>query len=150
MKIFSFYEEKRNKSYSEKGDLILIFTEDILYSFIVCIFMLILVYGYNYGEIRLFSVIGTILGFYVWRITIGNVIIYLCEYCLYFISVLLFYVLFPFTFLIRKIKKVIYKSINLLYNISVRQFFIDNDKQEDVLPNKTRKILFNTIYMVKR
>ena len=148
LRLISFYEDQRKKTFNKKSELLFIFVEDILYSVIVCIFTLILVYGFNYGKIRLFSVVGMIFGFYAWRFTFGRLVIYICEYLIYLITVLLFYVLFPFSFLIRKIKKVIYKFTNLLYNKLVRVF--TNNKHDDELPEKFRKISFNSIYMVKR
>lgn len=119
-KAFRFYNARIKKSADKKrrfiSETLLTFIEDIFYSIILTVSVLVLVYGANYGIPRFFSFAGIALGFVLCRITVGKVLILFSEYICYFVGAVFFYLLCPFIFLFTKTKKVIYKCVLFVYN----------------------------------
>ena len=116
LSMFAFYEKNKKQIKNERVEWIIYFFEDLIYSLIVCIVVVISAYCFNYGMVRFFSVLSMVLGYVLWRIIFGRFFIMTFEHIVYILRVALFYFFYPMTFLCKKIKKVIYKSIILLYN----------------------------------
>lgn len=117
LRIYNEFSKKRcNKNNRGIRNTVFFFLEDIFYSLIITLTVLILVYGANYGIPRLFSFVGMLLGFFIYRITLGRFVILFSEYICYFAGAIIFYLFYPFIFLLIKTKKVIYKSLLIIYN----------------------------------
>ncbi len=116
----SFSKRRSDKKRNQNIEYILVLLEDILYSLLLCMTVQILVFGGNFGIPRFFSFVGIMAGFILSRITFGKVIMLTSEYIAYFIGAFLYYLLYPFYFLFLKIKKVIYKLSNMVYNRYVK------------------------------
>ncbi len=119
LRFLSSYNAHRKKKGAREDSILFIatlFLCDILYFSLVALIVVLLFYGYNWGKSRLFSVLGLIGGFVLWRITCGNLILLLFEYLFYVLGALLYFTFFPFRILFLKIKKVIYKPLCVLYN----------------------------------
>ena len=109
-------EKRKNGEWKKKTEFFLFLIEDIIYSLLCTVIILVLIYGANYGIPRFFSFVGMFFGFLLCRITVGKAIMLASEYICYFIGAVFFYLFYPFSILFIKIKKVIYKLYFLLYN----------------------------------
>ena len=144
---FKFYE--RNNTDKKRSFLFdaFVFIEDILFSMAACVLLLIIIYAFNYGRIRLFSIVAISCGFFVWRAISSRTVFVILEYLIYMIKVLLFYLFFPLHFLIIKIKKMIYKLVLIIYN-SLRNKTAYKSNRTEV--NKKHIISVNNVCVVKR
>ncbi|MBQ2863145.1 MAG: spore cortex biosynthesis protein YabQ [Clostridia bacterium] len=114
--MFAFYEKHKKQKKNKKLEWVIYFFEDLIYSLLVCVVVVISAYCFNYGKVRFFSIMSLAFGFVLWRVIFGALFVTVFEHFIYFLKVILFYIFYPITFLCGKIKKVIYKSIRLLYN----------------------------------
>ena len=124
----NFRKSFQKNIFIKRIDLFFVFIEDILYSIILIVTLLILIYGGNYGIARSFSFCAIIVGFVLYRFTIGRVFILVFEYLLYFFGAILFLVFYPIAFFIKKTSKMIYKSILLIYNRNVEKKLLNYDR----------------------
>ena len=147
LNVFFFYEKKRKKNKNEKLEWVIFFFEDLIYSFLVCLVIVVSAYCFNFGMVRFFSILSLLIGYILWRIAFGRFFMRVFEHIVYILRVILFYVFYPFIFLIEKIKKVIYKSLLLLYN-NIRNKKALKTVSKD--KNKRSKITMNSIYMEKK
>lgn len=139
------------KKRSSKIAFLMFMADDILFSVIISLFVVVIVYGYNNGIPRAFSFFGFCLGFCLWRMTGGRVVIYLSERICFLVGALFFYLFYPIYFLFTKIKKLIYKTYFVLYNKRVKA---KKQKKEKIIEKneetKMKLISSSIIYMEKK
>ena len=99
-------KEKTIKWFSEST---ILFVEDILFFIIVAITEILAFYHLNNGEIRICYLVTSVVGFFVYQKTIGNLIIFFLKKALYIIRKTLYLVacliLTPSIFILRIFKK---------------------------------------------
>lgn len=102
-----FKTKHKNRSY----DTVLIFIEDILFFIIVAITEILTLYQMNNGEIRIYGLFFSAIGFYIYQKTIGNLLIYLSKRILYGVRRILYIMgcilLVPAIFVFKIIKRII-------------------------------------------
>lgn len=146
---FRFYENSRKSNRHPYLNYLLIFIEDILFCLITCTMLLILIYAFNYGRVRLFSLLALVLGFLLWRVISSWTVFFVLQVVVYVIRVILFYFFYPLIILLKKIKKVIYKPCIILYNTLREKFTV---KKTNEINSKSRKktLSVNNVYVVKK
>ncbi len=131
LKLYNRYSVRRSeKIQNKRTEFILVFAEDIIYSAFVILTVQILVFGGNYGIPRLFSFVGIAVGFLLCRISLGKMFMLVSEYISYFAGALIYYILYPFYYLFVKIKKMIYKTNNMIYNRYVKRILKKKSKKK--------------------
>ncbi len=78
-------KQKRAGNVKGKIDCLLIFLEDIFFFTFAAVLMVLLMYKLNGGRVRIFTLIPLVLGFFVYRITVGKLVIRCAEIIIGFI-----------------------------------------------------------------
>ena len=113
---YNAHRRKKSANIGKFSHISVIFISDIFYFLLASLVIVLLFYGYNWGRSRLFSVLGIIGGFFMWRITFGRLILLAFEYLFYIFGALLYFCSLPLVILFQKIKKTIYKPLSVVYN----------------------------------
>ncbi len=99
------FKEGKEKKIGKRVQSILLFCGDLLFMLLSGAFFCVFLYAVNDGEFRFFVLLGVLLGFILYRFTVGRVLWLFASYIVGFIrlifSWLLFGVLFPFQSLLR-------------------------------------------------
>lgn len=86
---------------------IIVFFEDLLFCLFAGISLILLLYGLNNGKFRFSVVLCVGLGFLIYRVTLGRLVMLCSEVIAFFIETFFrycfFFVLFPFSFVKRKL-----------------------------------------------
>ena len=97
-----------------------IFFEDLLFGILCGIAMILLFYGANNGNVRLLAVPITLVGFFLYRQTIGRAVMLFSEVIAFFAETILryavFFLLFPFRWTTRKIGRGISVAVTAACN----------------------------------
>ncbi len=87
------------KKYRQLTENVIVFFEDVLFGFICSVFVCIFLYYVNSGRFRSLAFVGMIIGFIVYRKTLGKLVIFCSGYVISFIKrlikTLLLYTLIP-------------------------------------------------------
>lgn len=115
------------------------YIEDILFWIITGLFLIFILFTFSNGEIRIYNIIGIVLGALIYLLTISkyfikinvSVIIFIKKIIYKTISIILFPIKYilkiikklfkPFTFFVINIKKVLYKDIKVLKKTKIKQ-----------------------------
>ena len=104
------FDVKKRTTLSEST---ILFVEDILFFIIVAITEILAFFHLNNGEIRFFYLLVSVVGFFVYQKTIGNLIIFFSKKTIYMIRKVLYFVscviLIPSIFFLRIFKKLFRK-----------------------------------------
>ena len=102
------FDVKKRTTLSEST---ILFVEDILFFIIVAITEILAFFHLNNGEIRFFYLLVSVVGFFVYQKTIGNLIIFFSKKTIYMIRKVLYFVscviLIPSIFFLRIFKKLL-------------------------------------------
>ena len=95
------------------SDAAIVFIEDIVFFLIVAVTEILAVYYINEGEIRIYCLLVSVLGFFAYQKTLGRVIVFFSKKILYFIRKIIYLivciVLIPSFFFWRISKKMFLK-----------------------------------------
>jgi hypothetical protein len=96
------------KAHGESRALgVIVFFEDLLFCLLAGVSLILLLYGFNNGKFRFFVVICACIGFLIYRGTLGRIVMLFSEVIAFFLETafryLVFFMLFPFRFLKRKL-----------------------------------------------
>ena len=83
------FHGKKNKKEKNDLEIIIVFFEDVLYSFVCACSTCIFIYYMNAGRFRGIVLIGCAIGFIVYKNTIGNLVLKLSGYILQFVFLVL-------------------------------------------------------------
>ena len=119
-----FYQDK--KIVLQNFDVLLTFIEDICFFLIVSITEILATYYFNEGEIRIYCLIFSVIGFYCYHKTIGFLVISISKKLLYLSEKIFCF----FVFLIFDPIVFIMKKLNKSYTISKRN---QNEKEQNEL-----------------
>ena len=103
---------------------IVMFLGDVLCIMLLSIGTVILNYGYNQGEFRAFTIIGAVGGFFLYRWTIGRLVMSILEPAVALIKFLIFSLFIIFGYPGYKIFAYIIKNVgkmNFLYNFTLEK-----------------------------
>ena len=105
------FPQKKKLNDKKRSDSLYIFIEDIIFFLIVAVSQILMTFHENSGEIRIYCMIASFMGFWGYQKTIGNIIIFLSQKILY-LSRRIFYwiiflILFPIISAFRFFKKII-------------------------------------------
>lgn len=125
--LFDIFRSLR-KSFSTKD--FVTYIEDILFWVVTGIFILFVIFKFNNGEIRIYSILGLLIGFTSYMISISKLFIKLNVMIMDFLKKIIIYplkiilklikkIFSPFTFFVINIKK-IYKKRRIL-NVNVEK-----------------------------
>ena len=88
-----------------------IFVEDLFFAIFGSVAFILMQYAANNGKFRLLAVLFTIAGFFIYRATVGRIVMLLSEIIVFFIGVtvryLVFFALFPFRWTAQRIWNVL-------------------------------------------
>lgn len=102
------FEKTTKKSFF--SDTVLIFAEDILFFFLVAVTEVLTLFHLNGGEIRIYGLLFSAVGFFVYQKTVGNLLIFLSKKILYLFRRILYWigygVISPIFCLIKMIKRI--------------------------------------------
>ncbi|MBQ1244393.1 MAG: spore cortex biosynthesis protein YabQ [Clostridia bacterium] len=105
---------KKGDAKEKRGNFLSVFIciGDILFFVFAAICISVFTYHFNSGEFRFFILFGAVLGFLLYYLTLGRVVLYLSSKIILFIKILLlytsFFVFYPFSFVFLKIYRVFY------------------------------------------
>ncbi|MBE6688459.1 MAG: hypothetical protein E7588_04160 [Ruminococcaceae bacterium] len=68
-----------------RHNFIVVFFEDLLFCFITCVLLILMIFCANYGVVRWFSVFGCAGGFFIYRETAGRIVIRASDIIISFI-----------------------------------------------------------------
>ena len=92
------------------SDNLLIFIEDVCFFLIVFIIEVLTIYHLNDGEIRIYCLLFSLIGFFCYQKTIGRLVIFISIKLLYLFRRIfcffIFLILDPIVFIIKKFKKI--------------------------------------------
>lgn len=87
---------------------LLIFIEDFIFCIIGAFIEILLFYHWNDGVIRIYAILISLLGFFIYQNSIGRLIIYMAQYIIDCIHCLLYYILIilltPFVCICKNVK----------------------------------------------
>lgn len=94
----------KNK-WNEKLNIILLCLSDIIFFVIASVLIAIFVFGVNNGTVRWYILVGNLIGFVIYRITLGKLISVLLSYISYFIRFLVYKTICHLNLSVKKIIK---------------------------------------------
>lgn len=95
----------KNNKWNEKLNKILLCLSDIIFFVIASVLIAIFVFGVNNGTVRWYILIGNLIGFVIYRITLGKLISILLSYISYFIRFLVYKTISHLNLFVKKIIK---------------------------------------------
>lgn len=132
--LFDFFRVLR-KTY--KTSDIITYIEDIIFWILAGIIILYSIWYFNNGEIRLFMVIGIILGALIYTLTLSNIFIKINSFLMSIIKKILKFLYKIFSMPINIIKKAVIKIYNKLILIKGKY---NKSSKEATKNKKTKKI----------
>ena len=122
----------------------IIFFGDVFTLLVGALGIIILSYSYNNGDLRIFTVIGAILGFFVYYNTIGRLVIFVLEplaLCIKYLILSIFIIIgYPFFKFSKNIAKYIKKFVFLYsFTLEKRKEKLYNVKEEVYLLEMAKK-----------
>lgn len=126
----------KEKGCLRRGGLaILIFFQDISFFLVAAVGMLILQYEHNDGRFRLFAALAMVIGFFLYYVTLGRLVLLFSEAIVFFIKagfwIAVWLLLRPFVAIFRFFVKRIEKKIRNLQKVI--------EKRQKILYNKNRR-----------
>ena len=112
--------------------------QDILFCIITGIVMLLSIYYFNKGQLRLYIFIGIILGVTFYMIFISKYFIKINITIINFIKKILYLIIKPFIFILNFTKKLIFKPISFII-INMKCFTIKNLQKFKKVTKKQKK-----------
>lgn len=132
--LFDFFRVLR-KTY--KTSDIITYIEDIIFWILAGIIILYSIWYFNNGEIRLFMIIGIILGALIYTLTLSNIFIKINSFLMSIIKKILKFLYKIFSMPINIIKKAVIKIYNKLILIKGKY---NKSSKETTKNKKTKKI----------
>ena len=131
--VFDFFRILRK---SFKHPDIVIYIQDVLFWIITGIILLYLSFLFNDGEIRIFMILGSILGFFIYMFTVSKMIIKISVYIILKIKKIIYSILktilIPIKYLIKIIRKIFSKPFTfLVINVkkSIKSIHLSKNKK---------------------
>ena len=112
--------------------------EDILFCFITGIIILLSIYYFNNGELRLYIFVGILMGLTIYMIFISRFFIKINVIMINFIKKILYLLIKPFIFILNFTKKLIFKPISFII-INMRYFTVKNLQKMKKVTKKDKK-----------
>ncbi len=131
------FKEKKGakKAVSAVNDL-LVFIEDILFFIIAAAAEILFFLGENDGEIRIYCIIFTVFGFFLYIKTIGRIVIYFSSKIIFFVRCLLYWMFYIIIVPVRYILRVFCKLGNVVYAVTAGKIVSAlKKKRSDALKN---------------
>lgn len=106
-----FFPQKteRKKKHAKNRETVLIFIEDIIFFLIVAITEILAVYYFNDGEIRIYGLLFSAIGFLCYQKTVGRLVIVLSKKILYLLKKTIYFFVFlilnPWFVISKKLKE---------------------------------------------
>lgn len=114
-----------------------VFIEDILFFIVCAIAETVFFLAENDGEIRIYCIIFTVLGFFLYIKTVGRCVIYFSSKIIFFVRCLLYWIFYIIIVPVRYIFRAFYRVCAALYGVSVGKIVAAvNKKRSDVLKNE--------------
>jgi hypothetical protein len=123
------------KSDAKKAENILVFTEDFVFCVVATLIEILLFYHLNDGVIRIYAILLSIIGFFVYHYSLGRILIYTSKRIINFVRRIIYFVLIAIlTPLI-----VIYKWCNIVFNAIIHKRHTHKKKRRARRKNEKQK-----------
>lgn len=96
------------------SSVIFVFIEDILFSIIASVVVTVFIFNINNGQVRWFALAGSAVGFFLYYMTVGKLIIFCAQKIISFIGAVVIFIL-RLTFI--PIFKLLFFIYNLVYKL---------------------------------
>lgn len=114
------------------ADKIIVFIEDILFWLIAAVTEILLIFHTNGGEIRIYCLFASILGFILYNRTLGRLVTVFAKQIIFLFRCLIYWSLYAIIFPIKLITKEIQKIMRYVYQVTLGRLwvFIQNKKRK--------------------
>ena len=126
-----YFPNKKRNHKIKMAETVLVFIEDILFFIIVAVVHILATYHFNDGEIRIYSLMISALGFFVYQKTLGRLILFFSKKILYLIRKIIYMivcmVLTPLFFLLRSFRKL---TVSIRRKREIRKELLANTRKD--------------------
>ncbi len=112
------------------ADRILVFIEDILFWLIAAVTEILMIFHTNGGEIRIYCLLASVIGFILYHITFGKLVTFFAKQVIFLIRCLLYWLLYAIIYPIRLIGKSMYRFSVWLYGKTIGHYLANKKEKK--------------------
>jgi len=122
----------------------LVFIEDLLFFIVVGASEILFFLGENDGEIRIYCIVFTIFGFFLYIKTLGRIVIYFSAKIIFFVRCLLYWLIYIIIVPVRYILAVFFKLWRAIYAVTIGKIVASlRKKRYEKLKNDFLNVAFS-------
>ena len=115
-----FFQSKSLKT----ADRIFVFIEDILFWIIAAVTEILLIFHTNGGEIRIYCLLATIAGFFLYHETLGKVVAFFARQISFLLRCLIYWLLYDIIYPVKQLGKALYRFFVWGYQKTVGRYLV--------------------------
>ncbi len=122
------------------ADWVLVFIEDILFWLIAAITEILLIFHTNGGEIRIYCLIASVVGFFLYHQTLGKLITFFAKQIIFLLRCLIYWTLYAIIYPVKLIANFIFRLAIWLYEKTIHRYIVlKREKKQQAYSEKIKR-----------